>query len=58
MTDNKIIKDEDRESQHDEDETEYPPTKKVLPVMAAIWLAFFVVALVNDSQLGPFDSSE
>jgi len=33
---------------HDErDETKYPPFKKVLPAMAAIWLAFFVVALVS-----------
>jgi hypothetical protein len=33
---------------HDKrDETSYPPFKKVLPAMAAIWLAFFVVALVG-----------
>lgn len=29
------------------DDMEYPPFKVVLPAMAAIWLAFFVVALVN-----------
>lgn len=32
----------------DHDSTEYPPFKIVLPAMAAIWLAFFVVALVGD----------
>jgi hypothetical protein len=30
-----------------EHETEYPPLKILLPAMAAIWLAFFVVALVS-----------
>ena len=28
-------------------ETEYPPFKTVLLAMVAIWLAFFVVALVS-----------
>ena len=28
-------------------EKEYPPLKVVLPAMAAIWLAFFLVALVS-----------
>lgn len=31
----------------EQDDTEYPPLKKVLASMAAIWLAFFVVALVR-----------
>jgi hypothetical protein len=30
-----------------EHETEYSPLKILLPAMAAIWLAFFVVALVS-----------
>lgn len=29
------------------DDTEYPPPRVVLPAMAAIWLAFFVVGLVS-----------
>lgn len=30
-----------------EDKTEYPPLKKVLPTVAAVWLVFFVVAIVS-----------
>jgi hypothetical protein len=33
-----------------EDDTQYPSSKIVLPAIAAIWLAFFVVALVRSSQ--------
>lgn len=29
------------------DDTKYPPPKIVFPAMAAIWLAFFVVALAR-----------
>jgi len=32
-----------------DDDAEYPPFKIVLPAMAAIWLAFFVVALVSEA---------
>ena len=31
----------------EDDDTNYPPFKIVLPAMAAVWLAFFVVALVS-----------
>jgi hypothetical protein len=35
-------------SEHTEDDdTKYSPSKIVFPAMAAIWLAFFVVALVS-----------
>jgi hypothetical protein len=33
------------------DDKTYPPFKIVLPAMAAIWLAFFVVALVSTARL-------
>lgn len=33
--------------EQEQDNTEYPSTRKVIPVMAAVWLAFFVVALVR-----------
>jgi hypothetical protein len=33
------------------DDKTYPPFKIVLPAMAAIWLAFFVVALVRTARL-------
>jgi hypothetical protein len=33
------------------DDTEHPPFKILLPAMAAIWLAFFVVALVGASSI-------
>lgn len=32
-----------------QDTGQYPPRKVVLPAMAAIWLAFFLVALVRQS---------
>lgn len=46
MTESNIAREEVQTSRHEQDDTEYPSTKKVLPVMAAVWLAFFVVALV------------
>jgi hypothetical protein len=43
----KSEKDREQDVQPTNDETSYPPFKIVLPAMAAIWLAFFVVALVS-----------
>ena len=39
--------DEKNQSEEAENEKEYPPFKIVLPAMAAIWMAFFLVALVS-----------
>jgi hypothetical protein len=38
---------ESHQTSSDHAETQYPPFRIVLPAMAAIWLAFFVVALVT-----------
>lgn len=46
-----------RENGPQEDgDREYPPLKVVLPTMAAIWLAFFVVALVSIYAIQPSKS--
>jgi hypothetical protein len=37
----------EQRSDTEENDTNYPPSKIVLPAIAAIWLAFFVVALVR-----------
>lgn len=47
MADHKASQDEVQPLQQEQDDTEYPSTKKILPVMGAVWLAFFVVALVR-----------
>jgi len=39
--------DEKQNPEKSQDEKQYPPAKVVLPAMAAIWLAFFLVALVR-----------
>jgi hypothetical protein len=36
-----------------DDDTNYPSTKVVIPAMLAIWLAFFVVALVGTQDRQP-----
>lgn len=46
MTDDKTVE-ENRDSGGTQDAKEYPSSKVVLPTMAAIWLAFFLVALVR-----------
>ena len=46
MTDTKML-DEKPAEKKAQDVKEYPPLKIVLPAMAAIWLAFFLVALVG-----------
>jgi hypothetical protein len=43
-------KSEEEHSTSGDDNTQYPSSKTVLPAIAAIWLAFFVVALVRSSQ--------
>jgi hypothetical protein len=35
----------------EEDDTIYPPLKIVLPAMVAVWLVFFVVALVRTTPM-------
>jgi hypothetical protein len=42
-------KTEEEHSDAGNDGTQYPSSKIVLPAIAAIWLAFFVVALVRSS---------
>lgn len=48
--------DQSKKAVHDDgpdekqDNGQYPPRKVVLPAMAAIWLAFFLVALVRKSM--------
>ena len=39
--------DEGKKAEEAENEKEYPPFKIVLPAMAALWMAFFLVALVS-----------
>jgi hypothetical protein len=38
------------EVQPEDNDSNYPPFKIVFPAMAAIWLAFFVVALVSTTS--------
>jgi hypothetical protein len=40
----------EQHSNSEEVDTLYPPSKIVLPAIVAIWLAFFVVALVRLSH--------
>jgi hypothetical protein len=40
----------EQQSNTEKDDSNYPPSKIVLPAIAAIWLAFFVVALVLSSH--------
>ena len=56
MTKNTDHADKQQTQPNEEDDTEYPPLKKALASMVAIWLAFFVVALVRlmQSSEGPF----
>ena len=53
MTDENIDQEKVQAQQNEQDDTEYPPLKKLLPIMVAIWLAFFVVALVSIVQRPP-----
>ena len=46
MSDPKI-RDEKSDGEAKEQTKEYPPAKIVFPALAAIWLAFFLVALVG-----------
>jgi hypothetical protein len=41
----------EQRSYKEKDDTSYPPSKIVLPAIGAIWLAFFVVALVRSLHL-------
>lgn len=47
MTKDYVDQEKARVQQDGVDDTEYPSTKKLLPITGAIWLAFFVVALVR-----------
>jgi hypothetical protein len=49
MAPTKDKKDGARVDHPEEDDTIYPPFKIVLPAMVAVWLVFFVVALVNST---------
>jgi hypothetical protein len=48
MSESKQFMEDKKDSAEKQDERQYPPLKIVLPAMVAIWLAFFVVALVRN----------